>query len=325
MSWFGRYVNSGQDRYPFQSSYEPKMSMTVMRPRTRSSTGSLPGTVISDNAGNGSPIMEEVVHVDATSVSFGDPSVHFVVLPGTGDREAALLVETSHGTTLVLNDVIFNLANRPGLSGWLFKAFGMTGDEPHVPPVIKLRLIENQAALAAQLDLWARMPRLQRVIISHGSIVENDAAGVLARVQLTWRRDPNEKTVAATKGWNGSAGIGATLDSDLGTRIAAIEARAVFNAVCRAEAAGYGGGKFAVWVIERSRCRGRLRAPMGALAFGQSTRSLRCEASRMVVVVCCRQGAESNLPYRGFGLEIHCNHAGFARLTQAASARRASG
>ncbi len=22
LSWFGRYVNSGQDRYPFQSSYE---------------------------------------------------------------------------------------------------------------------------------------------------------------------------------------------------------------------------------------------------------------------------------------------------------------
>ncbi len=126
--------------------------------------------------------VEQLVHVDDTFVNFADPSVHFVVLPGTADREAALIVETSRGTTLVLNDVIFNLANRPGLSGWLFKAIGMTGDAPHVPPVIKLRLIENQAALRAQLDLWARLPRLQRMILSHGNIVENDAAGVLARV-----------------------------------------------------------------------------------------------------------------------------------------------
>jgi hypothetical protein len=43
--------------------------------------------------------------------------------------------------------------------------------------------------------------------------------------------DWNEYTITATKGFNGSTGSGATLDSNLGSRIEAIEARAVFDAV----------------------------------------------------------------------------------------------
>jgi hypothetical protein len=68
--------------------------------------------------------VEEIVPVDATEPDFGDPRVRFVAVAGTNEREAALMVESETGTTLVLNDIIFNLANRPGLSGWLFKAIG---------------------------------------------------------------------------------------------------------------------------------------------------------------------------------------------------------
>ena len=42
-------------------------------------------------------------------------------MPGTGDQEGVLLVQSERGTTIVLNDRIFDLANRPGLSGRLFK------------------------------------------------------------------------------------------------------------------------------------------------------------------------------------------------------------
>jgi hypothetical protein len=43
--------------------------------------------------------------------------------------------------------------------------------------------------------------------------------------------DWNQYTVEATKGFNGTAGAGVALDTNLGTRIEAIEARAVFDAV----------------------------------------------------------------------------------------------
>jgi hypothetical protein len=126
--------------------------------------------------------VEEVVPVDATHVDFADPHVQYVTVPGTGEREAALVVETGSGATLVLNDLIFNLANRPGITGWLFKAAGMTGDEPHMPAVIKLRQVKDEAALREQLQRWAELPNLRRVVVSHGNIITNDAAPLLRRI-----------------------------------------------------------------------------------------------------------------------------------------------
>jgi hypothetical protein len=126
--------------------------------------------------------VEEIVPVDATEVDFGDPAVRFLTVPGTGDREAALLVETKSGTTLIVSDLIFNLANRPGLGGWLWKTIGMTADEPHVPPLIRMRRVDDNEAVQAQLRRWSRLPNLNRVIVSHGSIIAADAARVLGRI-----------------------------------------------------------------------------------------------------------------------------------------------
>jgi hypothetical protein len=126
--------------------------------------------------------VEEVVPVDATEVDFGDAAVRYMTVPGTGEREAALRVEGASGTTLVINDLIFDLANRSGFSGWLFKAIGMTGDHAHVPPLIRMRKVVDRKALGTALAQWARLPRLERVIISHGPIIGKDAGKVLSRV-----------------------------------------------------------------------------------------------------------------------------------------------
>jgi hypothetical protein len=126
--------------------------------------------------------VEELVHVDATSMTFPDPSVQLISVPGTDDRELGLQVETRSGTTLILNDIIFDLETRPGFKGWLFEKIGMTGSEPHVPPPVKMRQVKDAGALSAQLDRWAHLPHLQRVIISHGNIIANDPATVLARI-----------------------------------------------------------------------------------------------------------------------------------------------
>ena len=93
-----------------------------------------------------------------------------------------MIVERESGTTLVLNDLIFNLANRPGFVGWLFKTIGMTGDEPHIPAPIRMREVKDKAAVATQLADWAHLPRLKRVIISHGEIITKAPSGVLSRV-----------------------------------------------------------------------------------------------------------------------------------------------
>ena len=121
----------------------------------------------------------EVVPVDATSVDFEDPSVLFITVPGTDDREAALLVETSTGKTLVLNEIIWNVDDRPGLGGWLFHAVGFTGPAPRIPRLVALKSIKDKSALAAQLNAWAGLEGLNRLIVSHGDIVSHDAPKIL--------------------------------------------------------------------------------------------------------------------------------------------------
>ena len=123
--------------------------------------------------------VEELVFVDATSLDFGDPNVQFITVPGTDEREAGLLVRGEDGVTLVLNEIIFNAADQPGLGGWLMHKLGMTGDAPHIPPVVKIHDIPNELALVAQFEAWAKMPDLSRIVVSHGDVIEDDASGVL--------------------------------------------------------------------------------------------------------------------------------------------------
>lgn len=124
----------------------------------------------------------KVVRVDESEADFRDPSVRLVTVPGTADREMALLVDTPNGYTLVINDLIFNLANRPGMKGWLFKKIGMTGDEPHMPPIIKKLAVDDEQALSAQLEAWAELPQLKRVIVSHGPIITDEPRAMLKRI-----------------------------------------------------------------------------------------------------------------------------------------------
>lgn len=123
--------------------------------------------------------VEEVVQVDATFVDLGDPHVHFVTVPGTDQHEAALLIERPRGTSLVVNDVIWNVHHRTGVGGWLLKVAGFTGDEPKIPAFIARRSIKDRQAFRQQLERWSRISNLKRIIMSHGDIVTHDAPTVL--------------------------------------------------------------------------------------------------------------------------------------------------
>jgi len=124
--------------------------------------------------------VSEVVRVDATAFDFRDNTVRFVTVPGTDAHEAALVVESAGGTTLVLNDLIWNIDNRPGFGGWLMKISGMTGERPHLPPsLVAHRSIRDKPALRQQLETWADLPSLKRIIVSHGAIIDHNPSGVL--------------------------------------------------------------------------------------------------------------------------------------------------
>jgi hypothetical protein len=126
--------------------------------------------------------VDEVVPVDLTEVHFADPNVQLITVPGTGEREFALLVHSGSGTTLIVNDLIFNLHNRPGVSGWIFKIIGMTGDEPRLPAPIRMRQVVDKRALKEQFVRWSQMPDLKRIVIAHGDIIADNPGPVLRRI-----------------------------------------------------------------------------------------------------------------------------------------------
>jgi hypothetical protein len=123
--------------------------------------------------------VEEAVPVDATTADFDDPDIELITVPGTREHEAALEVRRPSGTTLVLNDVVGNMRNTSGFGGWVLRMMGFAGDKPHVPFPIKLAMINDKAALAAQLRRWADLPSLTRILVSHGSTIEDDPRGAL--------------------------------------------------------------------------------------------------------------------------------------------------
>jgi hypothetical protein len=123
--------------------------------------------------------VEEVVPVDATSDELGDPDVQLVTVPGTERREAALVVRRPTGTTLVLNEIIWNVEDHPGVGGFLFRLVGFTGHAPKIPTFVALKSITDKPALKAQLEAWAGLDNLQRILVSHGGIIDANPAAVL--------------------------------------------------------------------------------------------------------------------------------------------------
>ncbi len=123
--------------------------------------------------------LEEVVPVDTTEPRFEDPNVEFVTVPGTKRQEAALLVHTANGTTLVLNDLVGNIRNSTGFGGWFLRRMKFAGDEPQVPLPVKWTMIEDPVALRAQFLKWAELPKLNRILVSHGEPIESEPAEVL--------------------------------------------------------------------------------------------------------------------------------------------------
>ena len=123
----------------------------------------------------------EVVAVDATSVDFGDRDVVLLTVPGTKLQELALEIAGPSGITLVLNDIVGNIRDTHGFGGWMLRLMGFAGDAPHVPAPVKLAIVADKAALAAQLRRWADMTP-KRIVVSHGEIIESDCQAELRKL-----------------------------------------------------------------------------------------------------------------------------------------------
>jgi hypothetical protein len=125
----------------------------------------------------------EVVPVDATHDVLDDQDVRFQVVPGTADRESAIVVRRDSRISLIVNDVIGHVRHPQGLVTHIMArlmGFGVSG--PQVPRGVKRLIVENPKALAAQFRDWAADAALRRIIVSHGEPIEVDPASALRKL-----------------------------------------------------------------------------------------------------------------------------------------------
>lgn len=129
--------------------------------------------------------VEELLKVDTVAPDFKDPDVEFMAVPGTRGHEAALMVRSAAGCTLILNDVVGNIRDAKGFGGWLLRLAGFAGDEPHIPSVVKMMVVNDTQALRLQLMEWAAMPTLTRIVVSHGAVIEDNPREVLRELAVS--------------------------------------------------------------------------------------------------------------------------------------------
>ncbi len=80
---------------------------------------------------------------------------------------------------VILNDLVGNIRDAKGFGGCLLHMAGFAGEEPHIPSVVKMTVIDDTGALRLQLMEWAAMTRLVRIVVSHGDIIEDNPRQVL--------------------------------------------------------------------------------------------------------------------------------------------------
>lgn len=124
------------------------------------------------------PKVEEVVPVEGSYEDPGvtDDSVRFEMLAGVGGQEGAMLVRSSDGTTVVVNDAMFNMDRPKDLLGNVITAILGSAPGPRISRLAKLALVKDKKALRGELERFAAIPDLVRVIVAHEKVASGPAA-----------------------------------------------------------------------------------------------------------------------------------------------------
>lgn len=107
-----------------------------------------------------------------------DSTVSVVAVRGSKSGEAAVLVRSGPRTSLLTSDVLQNSVAE-GMAAPL-RWLGFAGG-PKVVFVYRKLFVSDLAAVKGQLEEWSKVPGMHRLIPCHGTVVDQDAAGAIAR------------------------------------------------------------------------------------------------------------------------------------------------
>jgi hypothetical protein len=125
--------------------------------------------------------VEQVLPVDGCYEDFQASDVaRFERLNGVDDKEGVLIVRSSDGVSVVLNDCMFNMDRKRDALGFFFTTLLGSAPGPRVSRLAKLAIVSDKKALRADFERLAELPELTRVIVAH----EKVASGPDARSAL---------------------------------------------------------------------------------------------------------------------------------------------
>ena len=129
----------------------------------------------------------EKVQVDGTYEDLPqDDSVRLEMLHGVGDSEGAMLIRSPDGTTVVLNDAVFNMDRKRDPLGFFFTTLLGSAPGPRISRLAKLVFIKDKAALRGDLERYAAIPDLVRLVVAHEKVAQGQDARAALQKAITY-------------------------------------------------------------------------------------------------------------------------------------------
>jgi len=127
----------------------------------------------------------EVVPVDGTYADIpADGALEVQTLDGTRQREGIMIVRDGGDTSLVLNDIVFNMPHRRGFGGLILRMLGSSGGAK-ITFIARRLVVADKAAVRAHLERLAALPGLRRIVVSHHETIAGEPGRVLAELAAT--------------------------------------------------------------------------------------------------------------------------------------------
>jgi len=131
--------------------------------------------------------IEEVVPVDLTYDQFpAEDTVRFETLHGVKEAEGAMIVRSADGVTVVLNDAVFNMDRKRDPLGFFFTTLLGSAPGPRVSRLAKLIYVKDKPALRSDLERFAQIPDLQRLVVAHEKVASGPSAAAALRTAATY-------------------------------------------------------------------------------------------------------------------------------------------
>lgn len=131
--------------------------------------------------------VEEELAVDGTYEDFpADETVQLQTLQGVGETEGAMIVRSADGITLVLNDAVFNMDRKRDVLGFLFTTIMGSAPGPRVSRLAKMMLVKDKQALRSELERFATLPSLTRLVVAHEKVAHGKDAAAALRTAATY-------------------------------------------------------------------------------------------------------------------------------------------